>query len=82
MPVGEAAIPTMEAFSLVPPIDPKNEASPKLKTPPSDATSQYPVLEGVTAMPTTGAFNRVPPMEPLNGAAPSAKTPPSEAAIQ
>ena len=63
-------------------MDPKKEASPKLKTPPSDPTSQYPVLEGVTAMPTTGALSGLPPIEPSNGAAPSAKTPPSAAAIQ
>jgi len=63
-------------------MDPKNVASPKLKTPPSAATSQYPLPVGDAAMPTTGAFNRVPPMDPKNVASPKLNTPPSEAAIQ
>jgi hypothetical protein len=41
--VGAAAIPTTGWWSGMPPID-SNEASPKLKKPPSPATSQYPVL--------------------------------------
>jgi hypothetical protein len=34
------AIPTMGLLSGSPPADPKNPASPKLKIPPSEATSQ------------------------------------------
>ena len=38
-PSGVAAMPTIGLSSGCPPIDPKNGASPKAKTPPSDATS-------------------------------------------
>ena len=37
---GGAAIPTTGRLSRVPPVEPKKWASPKLKTPPSDAASQ------------------------------------------
>ncbi len=37
---GLAAIPTMGAFSGLAPAEPRNPASPKLKMPPSEATSQ------------------------------------------
>ena len=40
LPVGGAAIPTTGLFSCSPPIDPRNCASPKQNTPPSDATNQ------------------------------------------
>src|ERR1700704_625202 len=36
-------MPTMGLFSLIEPVEPKNLALPKLKIPPSEATSQYPV---------------------------------------
>jgi hypothetical protein len=39
------------------PVDPKKVASPKLKMPPSDATSQYPSPDGVAAIPTIGALS-------------------------
>ncbi len=35
-------IPTIGLLRWIAPVDPKNRASPKLKMPPSDATSQYP----------------------------------------
>ena len=37
----------------------KATAVPKLKTPPSEATSQYPAPSGVVAMPTIGALRVV-----------------------
>ena len=37
---GDAAMPTTGAFSRVPPMEPWKCASPKVKMPPSDATSQ------------------------------------------
>jgi hypothetical protein len=56
-----AAIPC----STPPPVaDPRNGASPKLKTPPSEATSQYPFPSEVAAIPTTGWFRCAPPMDP------------------
>src|SRR4051794_15487837 len=55
------------------PVDPRNLASPKLKTPPSDPRSQYPLPEAVEAMPTIGLFS--PPLtEPRAGASPAART--------
>jgi hypothetical protein len=42
LPLGVAAIPTIGWFSFTAPVDPRNGASPKLKIPPSEATSQYP----------------------------------------
>ena len=48
----------------MPPVDPKKEASPKLKMPPSEATSQYPCPDGVAASPTMGALSAVPLMLP------------------
>ena len=41
----------------VAPSEPWNPASPKLNTPPSAATSQYPRPSGVGAIPTTGALS-------------------------
>ncbi len=46
------------------PVEPKKRASPKVKIPPSDATSQYPAASGVKVMPTIGAFSRMPPSDP------------------
>src|SRR2546422_7846591 len=46
------------------PVEPWNAASPKEKTPPSEATSQYPLPVGVAAIPTIGLLSGVPPMEP------------------
>src|SRR5258707_7558308 len=47
-------MPTMGLFSLIEPVEPKNLALPKLKIPPSEATSQYPLpglLPGGAATP-------------------------------
>ncbi len=46
------------------PVDPWKAASPKAKMPPSDATNQYPLDDGVGAMPTMGWSRGLPPMEP------------------
>ena len=51
-----------------PPIEPSNPASPKAKTPPSEATSQYPAWWA--AAPTTGARNVACSMSPSNPAPP------------
>ena len=53
----------MDAFSGLPPIEPKNGAL-KAKTPPSDATSQYPPVAPSAAMPTTGLLSFRPPVDP------------------
>ena len=45
-------------------MEPWKAASPKLKIPPSEATSQYPSPSAVAAMPTIGLFRGWPPMEP------------------
>src|SRR5581483_371096 len=79
---GTAAIATIGWLRRVPPIEPKNPASPKAKTPPSAATSQYPPPDGAAAIPTIGWLRRVPPIEPKNPASPKAKTPPSAPADQ
>jgi len=47
MPVGVTAPPTMGLFSLMPPSEPWNWASPCVNTPPSDANRKYPRPEGV-----------------------------------
>src|SRR2546421_248928 len=73
-------MPTIGALSLGPPVPPRKTASPKAKTPPSAATSQYPRPVAVPAIPTTGRFSRRPPVEPKKPADPKAKTPPSDAA--
>jgi hypothetical protein len=39
-PDGVVVMAAMGWFRCMPPVDPKNEASPKLKIPPSAATSQ------------------------------------------
>ena len=61
-----AAMATMGLLSGLPPMEPRNGASPKEKMPPSAATSQYPRPVGVAAMPTTGELSGLPPMEPKN----------------
>src|SRR5580704_8655516 len=60
---------------------PQNPASPKVKTPASCPTSQYP-RPGVAAMPTIGLFSTRLPVEPKKRASPKAKMPPSEATSQ
>ena len=40
LPSGVEAIPTIGLLSLIAPVEPWNSASPKLKIPPSEATSQ------------------------------------------
>ena len=63
-PVDVAAIPTIGWLSTVPPVDPRNGASPKVKIPPSRATSHEPFPVGVRATPTTGWFSDSPPDAP------------------
>ena len=75
-------MPTTGALSLRLPVEPQNPASPKLNTPPSAATSQYPRPSGVAAMPTTGALSLRLPVEPQNPASPKLNTPPSAATSQ
>ena len=58
------AMPTMGLLRLMPPADPKNPADPKLKMPPSDATSQYPPSLPLCAMPTMGLFSGDPERSP------------------
>ena len=48
----------------MPPVLPWNLAVPKLKTPPSAATSQYPPPPGTTAMPTIGWLSAMLPVLP------------------
>ena len=73
--------------------DPSNLASPKAKTPPSDATMKYPPPSEEGTMPTIGALRLwgrpepaglrpLPGMEPWKPASPKAKMPPSEATSQ
>ncbi len=47
-------MPTIGELRGVPPSEPSNGASPKVKTPPSEATIQYPPESEVAASPTTG----------------------------
>ena len=57
-------MPTIGLLRWMPPADPKNPADPKLKMPPSDATSQYPPSLPLCAMPTMGLFSAVPDRSP------------------
>src|SRR2546423_14181065 len=66
----------------MPPVEPRKEALPNEKTPPSEATSQYPCREGVASIPTMGFASLMPPVEPKNWALPNENTPPSDPAIQ
>src|SRR4051812_41570902 len=50
--------------------------------PPSAATNQYPLPDGVAAIPTIGELSRWDPVEPKNLASPKAKMPPSAATSQ
>ena len=54
----------MGALSRRAPVEPKKPASPKLKMPPSEATSQYPLPECVAASPTIGELRARPLMLP------------------
>ena len=68
--------------TVFPPYEPYQGASPNAKTPPSDATSQYPPPFGTPAIPTIARFSRCPAVEPMKGAPPKLKTPPSEPTSQ
>ena len=50
--------------------DPSKAAEPKLKMPPSAATSQYPAPPGPGAMPSMGSLSRMEPVEPWKDASP------------
>ena len=52
------------------PMDPTYGASPKLNTPPSAATTQYPLPTGSEAMATAGASSVIPLKPPSEGASP------------
>ena len=54
----------MGATSFWPPIDPRKGASPKLNTPPSLATNQYPLALAVATMPVIGELRCWPPSDP------------------
>src|SRR6266850_3401688 len=64
----------MGAFRLVLPVEPKKDAWPKAKTPPSAPASQYPGPVGLLAMATTPARNSSAAPEPRAGAAPKVRT--------
>ena len=63
------------------PAEPRNGAS-KLKTPPSEATSQYPPVRLSAAMATMGRLRCTLPSDPRKEASPNANTPPSEETSQ
>ena len=67
--VGLAAMPTIGWLRRMPPVDPRKRASPKLKMPPSVATSQYPLPDGVAAMSTTARFNTMRAADPCGAVA-------------
>ena len=75
-------MPTIGLLRCLPPIEPKNPASPWANTPPSAATIQYPNPVGEAAMPTIGEFSLMAPSEPWYTASPKVKMPPSPAASQ
>ena len=79
-------MPTIGCASVIAPVDPENEASPKLYTSPDDVTSQYPRPPGLGTNPTTADDGRCdtgnPGTDPKNPAAPNANTPPSRATSQ
>src|SRR5947199_2784296 len=75
-------MPTMGLLRRIDPVEPKNLALPKVKIPPSVATSQYPLPSGVDAIPTIGLLSLIDPAEPKNLALPKLKMPPSEATSQ
>ena len=49
-------MPTIGRFSRMPPVEPKKPALPKLKMPPSEATSQYEELFGPLGQPSVGVM--------------------------
>ena len=55
---------SMMSLAPDPPTLPMYGASPKVKIPPSEATSQYPRPSGVEAIPTIGLLRRTLPVEP------------------
>ena len=55
---------------MSPVADPSKAAVPKLKMPPSAATSQYPPPPGPGAMPSMGSLSRMEPVEPSKDASP------------
>ena len=63
-------------------MDPAYSASPKVKMPPSEDISQYPLPSGVAAIATTGALRCWLPIDPANSASPKLKMPPSDATSQ
>ena len=65
----------MGLFRRSDPVEPKKPASPKLKMPPSEATSQYPPPSGVAAMPTIGELSG-PLSDPRSWAEPKEATVP------
>ena len=69
-------MPTMGSFSAIAPVEPWKAASPKEKIPPSDATIQYPLADGVDATPTIGRCNATLAVEPWADAPPPEKTAP------
>src|SRR6185437_2393101 len=66
----------------IPATVPWKPASPNEKTPPSAATIQYPLPDGVAAMPTTGLARATPVRSPKKAALPFGYTWPAESAIQ
>src|SRR5207237_792947 len=80
----DAAIPTVTwpSPSERDEAEPKKCASPKEKTPPSEATRLYPCPVGLEVMPTIGWLRVMAPVDPWNCASPNEKMPPSEATIQ
>src|ERR1700733_8051716 len=77
-----AALPTTGLLRTTPPSEPEKCAVPYVKTPPSEAASQYPAPPATAAMPTTGRLSGRLPAEPKNPASPKLKMPPSDATIQ
>src|SRR5262245_32167254 len=69
-------MPTIGAFSVMSPVEPKNFPDPNVNTPPSEATNQYPSPAGTRAPPTTSQFSGTPAAEPLSTALPWCDTPP------
>ena len=57
-------MPTTGSGRFALPAEPSKPASPKVKMPPSAATSQYPLPSGVAAMPTIGALSTMLPVLP------------------
>ena len=62
-PPGGRAIPTTGRTSDSPPVDPQNGAVPKLNTPPSAATNQYPAAP-LDAIDTMGRLSGRAPIDP------------------